>query len=190
MGLKETFEKRGFRFFDFQNGEDAVAFLCSECAGRSVSFGGSLTVQELGLYEKLSLNSACSWHWKKDPLDRINNADVYITSANAVSESGEIVNIDGKCNRVSASMYGHQHVYFVVGKNKLTKDFPSAWERARTVAAPQNAKRLQRKTPCAVDGVCHDCHSPDCICAVIAVMRHKPMSCDATVIFIEEDLGL
>ncbi|MBO5213287.1 MAG: lactate utilization protein [Clostridia bacterium] len=189
MGLKETFERRGFRFVEFQSKEEAVAFLCAECAEKTVSFGGSVTVQELNLYEELQKKSECSWHWKKDPAQSISNADVFITSANAVSETGEIVNIDGHCNRVSASIYGHKQVYFVFGENKLTADLPEAWNRARNVAAPKNAKRLNRKTPCAIDGVCHDCQSPECICSAIAILRRKPSSCDATLVLIRESLG-
>jgi len=189
MKLKENLERRGFSFFVFDTAEQAVQFLCEDCAGKTVAFGGSVTAKELNLYDRLSLRSQCAWHWNDDPVDLINSAEVYITSANAVAESGEIVNIDGNCNRVSSSMYGHGHVYFIVGENKICPDLAAAWDRARNVAAPLNAKRLKRNTPCAVDGVCHDCLSPDCICSVIAVMRKKPSSCDATVVLIRESLG-
>lgn len=189
MGLKEIFERRGFQFVAFDTREDAVSFLCRECNGKTVSFGGSVTVQEMNLYEALSVNSNCSWHWKQDPTQAVTSADVFITSANAVSETGEIVNIDGHCNRVSASVYGHKQVYFVFGKNKLTPDLPSALDRARNIAAPKNAMRLKRKTPCTVDGRCHDCQSPDCICSATVILRRKPTSCDATLILIREDLG-
>ncbi len=189
MGLKEIFEKRGYRFVEFSDKQAAVRFLREECSGKNVSFGGSVTAQELNLYEELSENSSCSWHWKQDPAQSIASADVFITSANAVSETGEIVNIDGHCNRISASVYGHESVYFVFGENKLTPDLPSAWDRARNIAAPKNAMRLNRKTPCAVDGKCHDCQSPECICSTIAVMRRKPSSCGVTLVLIREDLG-
>ena len=189
MGLKETFELRGFQFAEFQNKEEAVSFLRRECSGKTVAFGGSVTLQELGLYEALNEDSSCAWHWKKDEGEKIAAAQVYITSANAVSETGEIINIDGNCNRVSSSVYGHEQVYFVIGQNKLTKDLPSAWNRARNIAAPKNAMRLNRKTPCAVDGICHDCQSPDCICALIAILSRKPSSCKATLVLIHEDLG-
>lgn len=189
MGLKDTFELRGFQFVEFQNREDAVRFLCEECSGKTVAFGGSVTLQEMGLYDSLNVDSSCVWHWKKDDGEKIAAAQVYITSANAVSETGEIVNIDANCNRVSASVYGHEHVYFVFGQNKLTKDLPSAWDRARNIAAPKNAMRLNRKTPCAVDGICHDCQCPDCICALMAILRRKPSSCKVTLVLIREDLG-
>ena len=189
MGLKETFERRGFCFYEFENREDAVRFLQQQCKRKTVSFGGSVTVQELNLYDRLSENSICYWHWKKDSESDIRDAEIYITSANALSEDGHIVNIDGNCNRVANSLYGHKQVFFVVGQNKLCKDLPSAWHRARNVAAPKNAKRLGRNTPCGIDGVCHDCQSHECICSVISVLRKRPSSCTATLVFIHEDLG-
>ena len=116
-------------------------------------------------------------------------ASVYVTSANALAETGEIVNIDGNGNRVSSTIFGHETVYFVVGENKITSDLPSAWDRARNIAAPKNAARLGKNTPCAADGVCHDCQSPQCICSVITVHRRKPSSCNAVVILVHESLG-
>lgn len=189
MGLKERLECRGYRYFEFSGREEAVEFLCNECAGKTVSFGGSMTVKEIGLYEALSVRSRCAWHWMQDAAEEICNATVFITSANALAETGEIVNIDGNGNRVSGTIYGHDEVFFVVGQNKLTPDLPSAWDRARNVAAPLNAKRLNRNTPCVKDGVCHDCQSPDCICSAIAILRRKPSSCRASVVVIREDLG-
>lgn len=189
MGLKETFARRGIDFAEFENRTDAVAYLKEACAGKSVAFGGSVTAKELNLYEELGQASRCSWHWNNDPYSDVNAAEVYITSANAVAQTGEIVNIDGNCNRVSSSLYGHKHVYFIIGKNKLCPDLASAWDRARNVAAPRNAKRLNRNTPCAVDGKCHDCLSDDCICSAFVIMRKKPTSCNVTLVLINETLG-
>ena len=189
MGLKEAFERRNFAFLEFPDRHSAVSYLRDACAGKTVSFGGSVTVRDLGLYEALSDRSKCFWHWKNDSSDNILSSDIFITSANAVSENGEIVNIDGNCNRVSGSVYGHSQVFFLIGENKLTPDLASALDRAKNVAAPLNAKRLGRNTPCAVDGVCHDCQSPECICAATVILRRKPSSCDATVILIRESLG-
>lgn len=189
MGLRETFERRGYRYFDFENSQDAVNFLCSECAGKTVSFGGSVTLQELNAYEALSVNSRCFWHWKKDSVETIRAAECFVTSANAVAETGEIVNIDGNGNRVSSSIFGHKSVYFVIGENKLCPDLVSALDRARNVAGPLNAKRLNRNTPCTSDGKCHDCQSPECICSAITVLRRKPSSYEGTVVLIRETLG-
>ena len=189
MGLKENFERRGFGFLSFESASQAVDYLCDACAGETVAFGGSVTLTEIGLYDRLKERSDCFWHWKQDPADSVLSSEIYFTSANAVSETGELVNIDGNCNRVASTMFGRKQVYFVIGKNKLCPDLASAWDRARNVAGPRNAQRLNRNTPCAKDGKCHDCLSPECICSVIAVMRKKPTSCNVTVVLIQEDLG-
>ena len=119
-----------------------------------------------------------------------NAADIYISSVNGLSENGEIINIDGTCNRVAAIFYGHKKVYLVVGANKLAKDYESALYRARNVAAPLNAKRLNMKTPCAVNAdKCYDCNSPDRICCGLSVLWKKPMAGEFEVVLIEEALG-
>lgn len=189
MGLKEIFEARGFLFREFDTKKDAVDYLCNACHGKTVSFGGSVTLQEMELYDALNRNSTCLWHWKSDSTQEIAASEVFITSANAVSRKGEIVNIDGNCNRISSAVYGHQQVFVVFGENKLTSDLVSAYERARNVAAPMNAKRLNRNTPCVFDGKCHDCQSPECICSTVSIMRRKPSSCTVELILIHENLG-
>ncbi|MBQ2272653.1 MAG: lactate utilization protein [Clostridia bacterium] len=189
MGLKENLIRRGYDFVEFDTKEDAASYLCNACAGKTVALGGSVTLSEMGLYEGLQKSSVCFWHWKNDSLADARTASVYVTSANALAETGEIVNIDGNGNRVSSSIFGHETVYFMVGENKITSDLPSAWDRARNIAAPKNAARLGKNTPCAADGVCHDCQSPQCICSVITVHRRKPSSCNAVVILVHESLG-
>jgi mRNA-degrading endonuclease HigB of HigAB toxin-antitoxin module len=117
-------------------------------------------------------------------------ADVYISSVNGIAESGEIINIDGNCNRVAAIFYGHKKVYLVAGSNKLAKDYESALYRARNVAAPKNAKRLGRKTPCAEKADrCYDCSSPERICRGLSVLWQAPSSGEYEVILIDENLG-
>ena len=104
--------------------------------------------------------------------------------------SGEIVNIDGKCNRVAATLFGPKRCIFVCGVNKLRPDLQSAIERARNIAAPLNAKRLNKKTPCAVDGRCHNCKSPERICRAMVIHMGVPSgfeSCE--VVLIGEKLG-
>ena len=116
--------------------------------------------------------------------------DVYLSSANGLSETGEIVNIDGKCNRVAATLFGPKRCIFVCGVNKLRPDLQSAIERARNIAAPLNAKRLNKKTPCAVDGRCHNCKSPERICRAMVIHMGVPSgfeSCE--VVLIGEKLG-
>ncbi len=113
-----------------------------------------------------------------------------MSSINGLAETGEIINIDGNCNRVAAILYGHEKVYLVAGQNKLAKDYDAALWRARNIAAPLNTKRLNRKTPCAVKGdKCYDCRSPERICATLSVLWTKPSSCDYEIILIEENLG-
>ena len=118
------------------------------------------------------------------------NTDVYLTSANGLAETGEIINIDGAGNRVSESIFGHKKVYFVIGKNKLAEDYDKALWRARNIAGPKNAQRLGRKTPCAAKADrCYNCSSPDRICKVLSVFWGAPMGADCEVVLIKEDLG-
>ena len=116
--------------------------------------------------------------------------DVYISSVNGVAESGEIINIDGNGNRVAGIMYGHKKVYLLISENKVAKDYESALFRARNIAAPLNAVRLGKKTPCAVKGDrCYNCSSPDRICNELSVLWKKPYGCAYEVILIHDNLG-
>ena len=116
---------------------------------------------------------------------------VYLTSANALAETGEIVNIDGAGNRVAATLFGHERVCFVIGRNKLTATYDEAVFRARNVAAPQRARQLGKKTPCAVKlDRCYDCKSPDRICRGMVTLWGPMMGMPAEVLLVDEDLGL
>jgi NAD-dependent dihydropyrimidine dehydrogenase PreA subunit len=117
-------------------------------------------------------------------------AEIYISSVNGISEQGEIVNIDNTVNRVAAISYGPSKIYLVIGANKVTSDCESALFRARNIAAPLNAKRLNRKTPCAANGDrCYDCKSPERICRNLSVLWEKPVGAEYEIILINEDLG-
>ena len=167
--------------------------LCSELHGKKIAFGGSVTLKEMGAFEALSKDNDVYWHWvdRKPEQRQIEcDAQVYITSANAVAETGEIVNIDGTGNRVANAMYGHEIVYVVVGVNKLTPDLHTAIDRARQIAAPLNAKRLALTTPCAADGKCHDCRNPGRICNVMSILMGKPGGVQrCKVLLVHESLG-
>ena len=117
--------------------------------------------------------------------------DVYICSANGIAETGEIVNIDGSCNRLSNSTYAQDLSIFIIGKNKIEPTLEKAIWRARNIAAPLNARRQHMKTPCAYGEMkCHDCSSPDRICHVMSIIWQKPIPMDQMwVILINEDLG-
>ena len=171
------------------------SFLNEVIDGTSVGFGGSMTLDQMGLFPSLGQHNTVFWHWKQTPAQALENArsaQVYLTSANAISETGEIVNIDGTGNRVASMLYGHEALYIVAGVNKLAPDLASAMDRARSIAAPLNARRLQRKTPCALAEPmrCHDCNSPERICRGFVTLARPMGSIGQThVILIEESLG-
>ncbi|MDO5785841.1 MAG: lactate utilization protein [Eubacteriales bacterium] len=202
--ITAVFESRGFSVQYFETGAEAVDYLAQQTAGKSVSFGGSMTLEQLGAYEKLNKATDVSWHWKGDGYQQ--TPEVYITSANAVSETGEIVNIDGAGNRVSATLYGPKEVFFVCGINKLTPDLTSAIDRAQNIAAPKNAWRLfgdfASGAACMEEGAsipacaaaggnqCYHCKAPNSICRAI-VIHQGPMRAQerCELILIGEDLG-
>ena len=188
--VKEHLENKGFAVSCFATGAEATSYLLEELKDKVVAFGGSMTLRELGLYEKLTAQNKALWHWMGDTTDQAKEAEVYLSSANGLAETGEIINIDGHCNRVSGTLYGHKKVYFVIGRNKIAPDFHSALHRARNIAAPMNARRLGKNTPCATGELrCHDCQSPERICRALTVLWTKPTSCPYEVVLIDEDLG-
>ncbi len=192
--LKTNLESLGYKVSCFEDERQAAQYLNREIDGVSVGIGGSVTIDQMDLYPMLSTHNDVYWHWSKyntreNTLENASRAQVYISSVNGIAQTGEIINIDGTCNRVSATLYGHSKVYFVVGKNKVAPDFESALFRARNIAAPMNAKRLNRKTPCVSDGVCHNCKSPERICRSLNVLWTKPRSCEFEVVLIDRELG-
>lgn len=192
--LEKNYGKHGFQTSFFQTKEEATAYLAGELKGRQIAFGGSITVQEMGLYDVLSQDNEVIWHWITpggETLRKAREAEIYICSANGASETGELVNIDGGGNRIAQSIYGPKKVYYIVGKNKVCPDLAGALHRAKHVAAPKNAMRLNRKTPCVASGGerCFDCSSPERICNVTAVIDHPSMGMKAEVVFIDEELG-
>ena len=195
--VAENLKKLGYQVSVFDTKEQAADYLCGEIKDTTVGFGGSITLRDMGLYDRLQETNKVAWHMypaegqNKDELRMLaRNTDVYLTSANGLAETGEIINIDGAGNRVSESIFGHKKVYFVIGKNKLAEDYDKALWRARNIAGPKNAQRLGRKTPCAAKGDrCYDCSSPDRICKVLSVFWGAPMGADCEVVLIKEDLG-
>lgn len=194
--LKTTLEKNGYTVSVFATGAEAADYLAGEVKGMSVGLGGSMTLKEMGVEDRLRENNTVFWHWNSsaDPKESLRQAmttDVYLLSANAIAEdTGEILNIDGTGNRVSSSLFGHKKVYFVAGKNKISPDYESALFRLRNVVSPRNAQRLGRKTPCALNAdKCYNCDSPERICKALVVFYKKIGSMDAEVILIDEELG-
>ena len=195
--VKAALKKRGYAVSSFEAAKDAADYLDQQINGVSVSFGGSLTLSEMNLPKLLALhNTLClTSQMYDDVLGEVDpvkamSTDVFLTSVNALAETGEMISIDGIGNRVASMMYGHKKVYLVIGRNKLAENFEKAVWRARNIAAPQNAKRLHMKTPCAVTGRCHDCSSPERICRGVSVLLGKMFRMEMEVVLINEDLGL
>ena len=191
--VENSLRQRGFAVKTFATGAEAAAYLDGAVDGKTVGLGGSLTLQEMGVFERLSAHNTVYWHWVNGAEDRVRSASaqVYITSANGLAETGEILNIDGYGNRIASTLYGHEKVYFVIGRNKLAPTYDEALWRARNIAAPKNAQRLGKKTPCAVKGDrCYDCKSPERICCGLAVLWNAIMGKEMEVILVDEDLGL
>lgn len=197
--LRDNLEKKGYRVSEFGSRTEACRYICDSVRDCSVGIGGSVTVEEMGLYEELSKNNDVYWHWKTregmsetDIRMKAMTTDVYISSVNGMSEAGEIVNIDGNCNRLAGIFYGHRKVFLVVGSNKVEGDLEKAIYRARNVASPLNAKRLHSATPCAVKGDrCYDCDSRGRICKGLQVLWRCPgaSGCEYEVVLIDEKLG-
>jgi len=166
--------------------------------GSTVTWGGSMTLRELGLpdalrsrgtLEVLDRDLAETPEQLQDIYLRAFSADVYLTSANAISEDGVIVNIDGNGNRVAAITWGPKKVIFIIGLNKVAPTVEAALTRARETAAPVNARRFELQTPCKRDGKCHDCNSPDSICSYIHFLRNSRNKGRHVVVLVGEDLG-
>ena len=189
--LSGTLEELGYTVRCFDTAAQAADYLDRQIDGRTVSFGGSVTLQEMGLYPRLSAHNQVVWHWEGGSLADAMTTDVYISSVNGLAETGEIINIDGTCNRVASTLFGHQTVYLVVGRNKIAPDYESALWRARNIAAPKNAQRLKRKTPCAAKGDrCYNCKSPERICKALTVLWGKPGGVERMeLILVDQELG-
>lgn len=163
-----------------------------------VGVGGSVTIRELGILDQLKGRGNTIFdHWipglSKEQSLEIRKAqmtsDLFLSSSNAVTMNGELVNIDGIGNRVNAINFGPKKVILVAGYNKIVEDVDEAIKRVRNEAAPPNARRLNLDIPCAKLGWCVDCNSPNRACRVILIHERKPMWTDVLVILVGEELG-
>ncbi|MBR4580791.1 MAG: lactate utilization protein [Lachnospiraceae bacterium] len=162
--------------------------------GSSISMGGAMSVHEIGLSEALKTDKynfidRDAYEDKRAAMLAAYDADVFLSSCNAMTSDGILVNIDGNSNRVSAIAQGPKKVVFVVGMNKVCPDVDSALKRARNVAAPINAQRFDLATPCCKTGKCMDCKSPDTICYQFLITRFSRHKDRIHVILVGEDLG-
>ena len=160
----------------------------------TVTMGGSVSAREIGLVDAMKVGNFV--FIDRDMADDKRAAamaaydvDVFLSSCNAITEDGVLVNIDGNANRVSAIAYGPKKVIFIVGMNKVCKDVDSAMKRARNVAAPVNAQRFGLDTPCSKTGSCTDCKSPDTICCQFLITRYSRHDDRIFVILVNDNLG-
>lgn len=195
--LAENLIKQGYLVECFENSQQAVDYMNNHLDGTVIGIGGSQTVHQMNLFPALASHNTVYWHDEKpdnmtvfETRQAAFRAPVYISSVNAISADGDIVNIDAVGNRVAAISFGPSDIYFIIGVNKITPDYDSAMYRARNVAAPMNARRLNKKTPCAVKADrCYDCSSADRICKNFVIFRQKPAGAVYHVILINENLG-
>lgn len=159
----------------------------------TIAMGGCMSAHEIGLINALQKGE---YHYidreKLDPRDGLMaayNADIFLSSANALTDDGVLVNIDGNSNRVSCIAQGPKKVIFIVGMNKVCSDLDSAMKRARNVAATANAQRFDIKTPCKETGKCFDCKSPDTICCQFLISRYSRHNDRIHVILVNDTLG-
>ena len=161
LKVKENLGKRGYTVRIFDTCEEAAAYLDESIRDTTVGTGGSMTLDALNILERLEKHNTVYYRNRSKDIDdarKAMSAAVYITSANAVSENGEIVNIDGAGNRVAAASFDKERLYYVIGTNKIVPTLEDAITRARTIAAPINDARLNRDSPCAGKrGKCYDC---------------------------------
>ena len=195
----KSLKKHGFDAHFAATPEDAKKLILDMVSGfDTFGFGGSDTTRALGLTEALAAQGKTLYdHWqaglsKEEGLEiRLlqGRCDCFFCSANAISATGEIVNVDAVGNRTNAMSFGPQKVVVVAGMNKVTHDLQSAFDRVRNVAGPMRAKSLNMDTPCAETGLCNDCNSPQRICRITAIFHRKPMMTDMSVVLVNQAMG-
>lgn len=193
--LQKNFIGKGFNFTFFQTTDEANAFISQLIpVNATVGFGGSMTVKEMRLLDALEGRNLLhrDLHPDTEPaklMADMHTADWYVSSANALAESGDIINIDGRGNRVGEIINGPKNILIVAGVNKITKDIASGIERTRNIASPPNCVRLNKKTPCAITGKCSYCNSPDTICRATVILHHPTTGKNVFIVLINQDLG-
>lgn len=191
--LKSIFEKKSFTVSFYDTGEDCKKALCDMIPkDKSIAFGGSKTLEAIGLKEALEQKGVrVIWHWDKTQKNALKDArlaDYYASSANGVSETGEIVNIDGNGNRLSALCYGHEKVFLVIGKNKLEKDLHSAIARAKFIAAVKNGERFGIKSD-PEEKPEERFKKVEKLCRITQILEYAPSMQKTHLMFVDEELG-
>lgn len=194
----EKFHERGIDGCYCDSKEEALEIIKSSLPPKcSISWGGSETLKEIGLFEIIGnpeytlydRKTAETKEEEKELYRNIATCDYYFMSSNAITLDGELVNIDGNGNRVACLIYGPEHVVIVAGMNKIVPDVETAVKRIQNTAAPINGVRLNTKTPCASTGHCHNCLSSGCMCCELVVTRKSRTTNRIKVILVGEELG-
>ncbi len=198
INLSKTFKKKGFSSYVSKDRDEALQIVNKIISDASpigsIGLGNSESLRQLGLDKSLlqytkNLYVHLSGMKGTDEKKAL-TADFYLCSANAVSQDGHIINIDGTGNRTAATCFGPNHLIYIIGKNKIANTLDDAIYRAKNIAAVTIAKKCNRNTPCVVTGKCEDCDSSDCICSVMTIHRRKPLGMDVSIILVNEDLGV
>jgi len=195
----KSLQNHGFEARFFETGDEAVHFIMDQAkTSQTVGVGGSKTIRELGVLEMLGNAGKTvydNWKLKAGTPEELQcrraqmTADLFLSSANAVTMTGEIVNKEASGNRTNSMTFGPQHVIIVVGLNKIVPDIGAAFDRIEQIAAPVRAMGMGRKTPCVQTGVCMDCDSPERICCITSILHRKPYFTKITVAILNESLG-
>ena len=197
MNAAEALRKNGFETEVFADGASAVAYILKLIGlGKTVGIGGTMSVVELGLAERLvaARNEIVTHQPGMGPEERrrvfrqAQAADFYIASPQAVTRDGKMIFVDGFGNRVSAISYGPGRVILLAGRNKLVRDIDEGLWRMRNIAALANNIRLKKNNPCVKAGLCVDCSSPERICNVVTMLWKKPRGTEYSVVLVNEEL--
>ena len=194
----EALRKNGFDACFLPDRETVRARVLAECdPAASIGFGGSMSVEGLGIFDAVSGRGKTLYdHGRVPPEERAATrlaqltCDLFLTGTNAVTLEGCLVNLDMNGNRTNAMTFGPKKTVVVAGGQKIVADLPEAIRRIKTVSAPRNARRLKLSTPCAATGFCEDCNSPQRICRVYSIIERRPPNSDITVLICGEPLGL
>lgn len=195
----EALNKRHFEAYYVSTKEDAVKKILSLIPqNHTIAWGGSITMEQLSLksvlkennYTLIDRDNAKTPEEREELMHQALSCGTFIMSSNAITEDGQLFNIDGKGNRVAALCYGPKNVLIIAGMNKVVQDIDAAYSRVRGYAAPVNGQRFELKTPCKINGQCGDCISPDCICQQMVTTRMCKPEGRIKVVLVGEDLGI
>nr|MBP3599070.1 lactate utilization protein [Eubacterium sp.] len=195
----QNLAKRNMEGYYAETKEEAVKLIMDKflTEGKTVCYGGSMTLTESGLMDAIKAGpctlydraTAVTPEEVKDMNAKMINSDYFLMSTNAITVDGELVNIDGRGNRLSYLLYGPENVIILTGMNKVVSSVEDGVRRVRDIASPPNTVRLNKNTPCAKTGRCGDCFSEDCICSQIVVTRRSGVKNRIKVVLVSEELG-